>query len=121
MSREVFIKKLTAIGNIAGDYIMAGVLICFCVFMMVMFGKILEPLWPITSLLFWGALTIHGLNRGRQNAGFIIAGLALYGLSWPIGYQFGMPAALVAFIIAFMIYMVGVFFQEPLRLKMASA
>lgn len=118
MALEAFLKNLSKISNTASEYIMAGILIAFALFMMVMFGKIFEPLWPVSSLLFWGALTFYGLKRGRQNAGFVLAGLALYGLSWPINAQFGMVAALGAFTLALLIWMIGVFFREPLRLKM---
>jgi hypothetical protein len=52
--------------------------------------RMLEPIWPITSLTFALLITILGLGGARISRALTILGIFLYGLSWYIAYEYHM-------------------------------
>ncbi|OHA93272.1 MAG: hypothetical protein A3D37_00870 [Candidatus Zambryskibacteria bacterium RIFCSPHIGHO2_02_FULL_38_22] len=87
----------------------------------VMFGlilSVLQPLWPITTLIFVVVLTVHTFER--KLLGFAsICGIVVYALSWPITGRYGQLIGLAVCATGFLIWFWSVCqsFQRPAYAK----
>ncbi len=61
-----------------------GVLFTLCLYL-----KMLEPLWPVTTLLFVIFITCLGLFGSRKSALLSIVGIIAYAFSWTVTKDYG--------------------------------
>ena len=75
-----------------------------------MWLRILEPMWPLFTAIFFITMTICGIGRGNWVISF--GGLILYLISWPVTSEYGTVVGMAVCTIGLIIWMMAPFMKS---------